>query len=218
MRHLAPVAALCGALLLLAAPASARSTASWDLLGGAPRDEATWSLGLQVGWPWSGLRAQVGLGKGFSLVGEADAALLRRFQPSGGLAWTLASREKGRLSIELLIGGQAQIGLLPQQGPSGLLRARLMGILGPVAPYLLVGTRHTLLFDRVRILSQDPERAETTVTTQHRWSPFFSAGVGFALSEYLGLDLGVDWHFVDVGHVAVSIPGIHIGLQIGGPR
>jgi len=176
-----------------------------------------WATVVQGGWPWSGLRAQVGLAPRLTLVGEVDTAIFRRIQPSAGLAVLLLGTDKGRLSVELGLGGQVQLGELAHRGPSAALRLRLVAAPGPVGPFLVVGTRHTLLFHRTTTLRLDADEPDISVRTEHRWSPWFQLGLAFAPSRHLGFELAIDWHFVDVGVVAVTLPGFHFGLHVGNP-
>ena len=189
--------------------------ASLDVLGGGS-DPGAWAVGVRAGWPWMAIRAQVGLRGGVTPLLELDTALFRRWQPSLGISGRLLDHPRGRLSVEVLLGWQIQTGDLAQRGPSGAVRLRLLGIVGRANPWLAVGGRHTLLFDRTTTITADATTVDWSV--RHRWSPSIAGGVVIGITKHIGLDLGLDWHFVDVGSTAVSLPGIHLGVQFGGGR
>ncbi|MBN93302.1 MAG: hypothetical protein CL928_04410 [Deltaproteobacteria bacterium] len=204
-------------LVLSTGPALAQGpsvTVDWASASSRP---GAWSTGVQGGWPWSGLRAQLGLAQRVTLVGELDTAVFRRFQPSAGLGLLLVGTPKARVSLELGLGSVVQGGVLPQQGPSGTLRLRLVASPGPVGPYLVAGTRHTLLHDRTRTYRLGVEDPEVSVQLSHRWSPWLQVGLAFAPTRHFGFDVAIDWHFVDVGVVALTLPGVHFGIQVGNP-
>jgi len=189
--------------------------ASHDMLGGGSKPGA-WAVGFQGGWPWLGARAQVGLPGGLTPVIEVETALFRRVQPSIGVSGRLFGGAKGRLSGEALIGWQTQTGVLEHRGPSATARLRVIGIAGRVAPWFALGTRHTFLFDRKRIVRRS---GETVIwSSRHRWSPHLAGGVAIGITKNVGIDVGLDWHVVDVGTVEVSLPGFHLGVQFGGGR
>lgn len=210
-------------LVLAATPAAAQEPpalangelASLDILGGGS-DPGAWAVGVRAGWPWFAVRGQVGLPGGVTPLIEVDSAVFRRWQPSLGISGRLLDHDRGRLSVEVLLGWQIQTGDLAQRGPSGAVRLRLLGIVGRANPWLAVGGRHTLLFDRTTTISA----AETTVAwdVRHRWSPSIAGGVVIGITKHVGIDIGIDWHFIDVGAVAISLPGIHLGVQVGGGR
>jgi len=189
--------------------------ASFDVLGGGS-DKGAWAVGLQGGWPWFGARFQVGLAHNWTPIVDLDTALGRRWQPSVGIGKRILDHPRGRLSAELLLGWQIQTGDLAQRGPSGVFRLRLLGLVGRVNPWLMVGGRHTLLFDRTRTITADD--TTTKWSARYRWSPHFAGGVVIGITKHVGIDIGIDWHFVDVQATAVSLPGIHLGVQFGGGR
>ncbi len=208
---------LLAPLLLIPAPAlAADSTASFDWASASSRPGG-WTASVHGGWPWSGLRAQVGLNQRLTLIGEVDTAVFVRFQPSAGLALLLVGKSKGRLSLEICAGGLIQGGVLAQQGPSASLRLRLAGRPAPVGPYLAVATRHTFLFHRTQTRQIGTEQADVTVRWEHRWSPSVQLGLTFAPKPHIGFDIGLDLNFVDVGVVALSLPGFHVGIHFGNP-
>ena len=189
--------------------------ASLDVLGGGS-DPGAFAVGVRGGWPWWGFRFQVGVKGGWTPLVDLDSALGRRWEPGVGVGKRIFDHPRGRLSAEILLGWQFQTGELAQRGPSGAMRLRLLGIVGRVNPWFLVGGRHTLLVDRTRTITA--EGTSTRLSARHRWSPHLAFGVVVGITKHVGFDIGVDWHFVDVGTVAVSLPGIHLGVQFGGGR
>lgn len=206
-----------GSLLWTAAPATASaegpSAVPSAIAGGHERGELT--VMFRGGWPRLGLRAQVGAGRGLSPLLEVEATPAWRVEPAVGLGVQIARSTRGRLSAELLLGWQLQYGTLAQRGPSGVVRLRglLMGRV--VGAWLAVGTRHTLLFDRTTIHSATG--TDVDWAARHRWSPHLAGGAVFALHPRVGLEVGMDLVFVDVGVVAVSLPGLHASLIVGVP-
>ncbi len=194
---------------------AAGELASLDVLGGGS-DPGAWAIGLRGGWPWFGLRFQAGMKGGWTPLADLDSALGRRWDLSLGVGKRILDHPRGRLSAEVLLGWQFQTGQLEQRGPSGAIRLRLAGIVGRVNPWLAFGGRHTLLLDRTRVITADG--TNVTWSARYRWSPHLAFGVVVGITKHVGFDVGIDWHFVDVGTVAVSLPGVHLGLQFGGGR
>ena len=95
-------------------------------------------------------------------------------------------------------------------------RVRAMITAKVVGAWVAAGTRHTLLFDRTTVTSADG--TESTWSARHRWSPHLTGGVLLALHSNVGLELGMDVVFVDVGVVGISLPGVHASLIIGARR
>ncbi len=188
--------------------------ATWAALGGG-HDLGQVTVGVLGGWPRLSLRVQAGVGKGWAPLAEVEATPSWRVEPSLGLGRDLVVRRKGRLAAELLLGWHLQSGVLAQRGPSGVVRFRATATGKVVGCWFALGTRHTLLFDRTRTVSADG--TEVAWSARHRWSPHLAGGIAFAVHRNVGFSLGLDWTFVDVGTIAVSLPGIHAGLQIGGP-
>ncbi len=204
-------------MALLAGPSHGAppDSAAFDVVGGGSARGA-WAVGLQGGWPWFEARAQVGLAKGWTPLLEVESALFRRWHASVGISRRMLDHPRRRITLEALLGWQVQTGVLAQRGPSGVFRMRALGLLGRVSPWVTLGGRHTLLFDRTRTL-----RAEGTTTrfgARYRFSPQISTGLVVGLTPSVGVDVGIDWHFVDVQTTAVSLPGIHLGLQLGAGR
>lgn len=189
-------------------------SAPFDLISGNSR-EHDWALELSAGYPWQRLRVQGGLGHRVTLFGEVDSVLGRRWRPAVGVNLRWVDRPHVRMSGEVLLGWQWVLAPeLAARGPNGEARIRLGFPVRRVMPYLVLGTRHTLLFDRTRI-----ERAEGTDTSwsvRHAWTGWGSVGIAVAITEHVGLDFGFDLPWVDPP--TPSIPGIHAGLLIGGWR
>ncbi|MCP4873614.1 MAG: hypothetical protein GY898_33425 [Proteobacteria bacterium] len=206
-------------LLLAAGPglaADAPDAASFDALGGG-HDRGDVTLALQGGWPRLSLRGQVGAGARLAPVLEIEATPSWRIEPSLGVGISLLRRPEGRLSTEVLLGWHAQHGALAQRGPSAVARVRVMGTARRIGFWLAIGTRHTLLFDRTTVRRSSGE--EVSWSARHRWSPHLAGGFVWAVHRNVGVEVGLDWTFVDVEVVAISLPGIHVGLQFGGgPR
>lgn len=189
-------------------------SAPFDLATGNSR-RGEWALELSAGFPWQRLRVQGGLGHRLSLAAELDSALGRRLRPALGLSLRWVDRPHVRLSGELLLGWQWVLTPeLAARGPSGELRMRLAFPIRRVAPYLVLGSRHTLLPDRTTIVDAEGTRVDWSV--RHRWTGWGSAGLVVALGQHVGLDFGLDFPWVDAP--TPSIPGVHLGLVIGGWR
>jgi len=194
---------------------AAGELASLDVLGGGS-DPGAWAIGVRGGWPWVGMRMQAGMKGGWTPLVDIDTASFRRWDLSLGAGKRIVDHPRGRLSAELVLGWQFQTGQLAQRGPSGAFRLRLLGIVGRVNPWLAIGGRHTLLLDRARTIAADG--TTTKWTARYRWSPHLQGGVVVGITKHFGIDIGIDWHFVDVGVTAISLPGIHLGVQFGGGR
>lgn len=189
-------------------------SAPFDLATGNSR-RGDWALELSAGYPWQRLRVQAGVGHRLSLAAELDSALGRRLRPALGLSLRWVDRPHVRLSGELLLGWQWVLTPeLAQRGPNGELRMRLAVPIRRVAPYLVLGSRHTLLPDRTQIVAAEGTRVEWSI--RHRWTGWGSLGLMIALGQHVGLDVGIDFPWVDAP--TPSIPGFHLGLVIGGWR
>ncbi len=187
-------------------------SAPFDLAGGGARP-GRWGVELSGGWPWSRLRAQVGLAHGLTPLLEFETALGRRFRPAIGLGLRWVDRPHVRLTGEVLLGWLfVPVPELKKRGPQGELRIRLAFPVRRVAPYLTLGTRHTLLTDRLTI-----ERAtgpEVSRSYRHNWTGWATVGLVVAITEHVGIDLGIDYPWVDAP--TLPIPGFHGGLMFGG--
>ncbi len=175
--------------------------------------EGRWLVGASAGYPWSGLRAQLGLRHGLSPLVEVDTALGRRWRPAAGLAMLWVSRARLRIGGEALFGWLLQGGELRRFGPSAELRVRIAVPLGRAVPYAVVGTQHTLLADRTRTERLDGSRS-TEIQLDGEWMGRATIGLMVAASHRLAIDFGLDLTGTD-GLRVPSIPGAHFGIVFG---
>ena len=207
-------ALVCVALYLAALPCAhgAEGPVAWSATsGGHVRGE--WSVDLRGGWPRFAARAQVGVGKGWSPTLELVGTPSWRVEPSLGVTKSVLRGSKGRLVLELLAGWQVQTGSLAQRGPSLVARVRPL-IQGKKAGFWAsLGTRHTVLFDRTT--RRSVEGTDVSWSARHRWSPEIGFGGVFVLTPQVSLTVGLDLTFVDLGTIALSLPGFQAGLQFG---
>lgn len=185
-----------------------------DQLGGGANRRA-WGVSLQGGFPFFTLRGQLGVARGASTIAELETALGRRFNASLGLSLAWLRRPRVRLTGEVLLGWMLQVSELPRRGPSGELRLRLVIPTRWVVPYLVLGTRHAFLPSRTQI--ERESATDTLWTVRHEWTPTGSLGLGIHIHRRVGLDLGVDYGWVDAP-TSVALPGFHLGVHIGGGR
>jgi hypothetical protein len=187
-----------------------------DILGSGARAPGGWAAGVQLGWPWFGLRAQVGVARRLALLLEAETALGQRWRPALGVSLRWVDRRHVRLGGELLLGWLVQGEPLVRRGPSGELRLRLAFPVGRVAPYLSLGTQHAILPDRTRIIGATG--TDTQWSARHEWTPKASLGLAVVCTQHVALDLGIDLAWVDAPR-SISLPGFHLGVLFGGgPR
>ena len=202
-------------------PRQARRTrfaeaAAFDIVGTGARRRGAWAAGVQLGYPWFGLRAQVGVVPRLALLFEVETAMARRWRPALGLSLRWVDRKHVRLGGEVLLGWLVQGEPLDRRGPSGELRMRLAIPIGRVAPYLSVGTQHAVLPDRTRIVGVGG--TDTQWSARHEWTPKASLGVAITFTRRIGIDLGIDLAWVDAPRT-IALPGLHFGLLFGaGPR
>ena len=199
--------------LVLGTALAAEPSATGDLLGGSSA-KGQWTTSVIGGFPWFGGRGQLGLGKRMSLMSEFNTAIGNRFQPSIGGSVSLVEGTAGKVSAEALLGWQFQHGALPQYGPSALVGVRAAGRLGPVWPYLHLHSRSVLRGDRTILVTADGE--DRSMAWSHRWTPSVMGGVGVHITRGFGLDLGMGYHWADVGAYEVRIPAIRAALHVGG--
>ncbi len=188
-------------------------SAPFDVVGGGSRPGA-WAGAVQVGYPWQTLRFQYGARLLTPLV-EFETALFRRFRPAIGLGLRWIDRPRVRLTGDILLGWLIQTDALARRGPNGELRLRLAFPSGRVAPYLMLATRHTLLFDRTRVVG--PGGTTTSWGVRHDWTPWATLGLAIAIRDDFGVEVGIDWPWVGAPE-GVAIPGIHVGALFGGGR
>ena len=190
--------------------------AAFDIVGTGARRRGAWAAGVQLGYPWFGLRAQVGVVPRLALLLEVETAMARRWRPALGLSLRWVDRKHVRLGGEVLLGWLVQGEPLDRRGPSGELRMRLAIPIGRVAPYLSVGTQHAVLPDRTRIVGVGG--TDTQWSARHEWTPKASLGVAITFTRRIGIDLGIDLAWVDAPRT-IALPGLHFGLLFGaGPR
>ena len=180
-----------------------------DVLGGAS-NSGRWAVRLQGGYPWQSLRVQRGFGVLTGFV-EVDSALFRRTQPSLGISMRWVDKPAFRLSGEFLFGWQVQSGDVAQQGPSFAFRLKLLWRFARrFGLYARFDTRHTLLFNQFVV--DKASEVTSRMEVEHRWSPWGEVGLAFALNDWISLDLGLVYPWIDAP--SVSIPGFHLGLQL----
>lgn len=181
-----------------------------QLVGGPKKNNLGFSV--QGGYPWLSLRVLWGVGHRLAPLFEAETALGRRFTTSLGLSVNLFDARYVRISGEVLLGWLLQDGELGRRGPSGEVRFRAAVKTGRWLPFLVLGSRHAVLPDRTRV--EKTSGIETKWSARHEWTPFFTLGLGVAVFPSLGLDVAVDYGWVDAPG-AVAIPGAHLGLHFG---
>ena len=178
--------------------------------GGAPKGD--WALELSGGFPWSRLRGQYGVGKGFTVLGDVETALGRRWRPAVGVGLRWVDRPHFRLGGELLLGWLIQTTPeLPRRGFQPEWRLRMAAPVGRFAPYLTLGMRTSILFDRTVIVSADGE--DTRWRARPLLSLWGTLGLAIAINQHVGIDVGIDAPWIDVPQL--TIPGFHLGLVIG---
>lgn len=187
-------------------------SAPFDLVGGGSR-RGDWAVELSAGFPWQRLRGQLGVGWGLTPIVELDSVLGRRFRPALGLGLRWLDRPHARITGEVLLGWDWQLTPeLSRRGPNGELRVRMAFPVRRVAPYLVLGTRHTLLMDRTTVVAAGGD--ERSWSARQAWTLWGSLGLAIAINDHVGLDLGLDFPWVDPP--TPSIPGAHVGLILGG--
>ncbi|MBL9100653.1 MAG: hypothetical protein JNL82_06835 [Myxococcales bacterium] len=188
--------------------------APYDVIGGGSR-RGRWAGHAYGGWPWVGVRAQVGVGPRALAVGaDVEAARFQRLRAAVLVALRWVDRPRVRLTGETLLGYVVQGGVLDQRGPNLELRVRLALPSGRVAPYVTLATAHTLLTDRLVI---ETARGETRdLSFRHVWTPRAALGLAVAITRSIGLEAGVDLFWADAPARTPSLPGIHAGLLFGG--
>ena len=177
---------------------------------GAPKGD--WALELSGGFPWSRVRGQVGVGKGFTVLGDVETALGRRWRPAVGVGLRWVDLNHFRLGGELLAGWLIQTTPeLPRRGFAPEARLRLAAPVGRVAPYMILGARASLLFDRTVTISASGE--DTSWELNPKYSLWGTLGVVVAVNQHIGIDVGIDAPWIDIPQL--TIPGIHLGIIVG---
>lgn len=185
---------------------------AFDVVGGGSKPYV-WGIRLQGGYPWQALQVQVGLPGGLTPLVEIDTALFARTRPSVGLALRWLDIQNFRITGEVLLGWDIQVGDIAFQGPSIALRFRMMVYWSRVAIYLRLDTRHTFLFNQT-VLDTNSGK-QVTPSVEHRWSPWGGIGVAIRLFKNVSLDLEMVYPWIDAP--AIGIPGFHAGLHVGIP-
>ncbi len=185
---------------------------AFDVVGGGSQPYV-WGIRLQGGYPWQALQVQVGLPGGLTPLVEVDTALFVRTRPSVGLALRWLDWKHFRITGEVLVGWDIQVGDLALQGPSLALRLRLMVRWSRVALFLRLDTRHTFLFNQTVVDANGGK--VSTPSVEHRWSPWGGIGVAIRLYKNISLDIQMVYPWIDAP--AIGIPGFHAGLHIGIP-
>lgn len=170
-------------------------------------------LRAQGGWPWYGWRIDASPRDALGAFAEIDLALGNRWQPSAGVRWAPLRSGLSSLNLELSLGAQYQRGTLAQRGPS--LKARVHGRLGDtIFGYGWLGSRHTVLFDQIRVQTRDG--VQTSWEVRHLWTPSLALGGGWQISDAWSVALGVDLRLADVGFTTISLPGLHLLIDWAG--
>lgn len=195
-------------------PQPAVNQAIVDAVGGAPARH-DYVLSAQGGWAFSTLRAQVGLTKRLAFLGEVESVLLLRNRPMMGVGMRWVDRPRIRITGDALVGWLFQNSEQIRRGPNAELRLRVAVPFRRFVPYAVLGTRHALLPDLTTI-----ERAggtESNWSFRHEWTPWATIGLGFGISRSIGIDVGINYGWVDAPN-SIALPGIHAGLHFGGGR
>ena len=185
-----------------------------DALGGAPA-KGDYVFSLQGGWAFSALRVQAGVTERLALVSELESVLLLRNRPMIGVGMRWVDRPHLRITGDALVGWLFQNAEEIRRGPNAELRVRIALPFRRAVPYMVLGTRHALLPDLTTI-----ERASGTDwnwSFRHEWTPWATIGFAFAISRSFGLDLGINYGWVDAPNT-IALPGFHVGLHFGGGR
>ncbi len=177
--------------------------------------EGRWQASATAGYPWWGVRLQLGLRHGLSPVVEVQTALARRWRPAAGLSMLWVNLPRLRIGGEALFGWLFQAGELSRRGPNAELRVRVAVPLRRLAPYVMLGSQHTLLADRTTIVR--PGGEERSWSLRGEWTGWGTVGLAIPITTRVGLDLGVDLTWVDAPET-IAIPGGHGGIIIGGFR
>ncbi len=180
------------------------------LLGG--QEAGAWAARATGGYPWSRAHVACGLSGGWTALAGYQTALLRRHQATLGVERRWIDRRW--LVSGAVVGGYLyQGGTLARSGPTAeaIIRA---GRTGRVMPYLALGTQGTLSPQRIRLVTAAGD--ERSIDLLGELTLTGTLGGAMQLSDRVGLDVGLDMDWVDVP--SISIPGIHLGLTVGGDR
>lgn len=213
MASAASVAILLASSTLFAAepPSNSVITAALEGVGGTPAKNAV-VLTAMGGWPFSSLRAQVGLTHRLALESEVESVVGLRYRPMLGVGMRLANATHLRVTGDALIGWLFQRGEEIRRGPNCEIRLRVAIPMRRFVPYVVLATRHAFLPDLTIIERASGE--DRTWSVRHEWTPWGTLGVGFGISRWFGIDVGLDYGWVDAP-TSVALPGIHLGLHFG---
>ena len=182
-----------------------------DTLAGIPAAGA-WSVAGQAGFPWVGLRGQVGVGAGWAPVVEVRSALLARWEPTVGVQYGWLNRD-WRIAGEVLAGWRAQGGELPWSGPLLDARVRAGRGGGRLIPAVMLGVRPSFTIDEAEISGAGGVTVERDVVTALTLEGSLSLGV--AITPNWGVEAGLDIFWVDVPNF--TLPGLHLTVIGGRP-
>lgn len=215
MLGVAFASSLCAANVFAAdEPKPSTNEAVLHALAGAPRRNA-YAFSIQGGWPFSSVRAQIGLTDRLAFVSEVESVLLLRNRPMAGIGLRWYESSRIRITGEALVGWLFQRSEEIRRGPNGELRIRIAVPLGRWVPYAVLGTRHALLPDLTTI--QRASGTDTNWSFRHEWTPWATLGLGFGITRSFGLDIGINAGWVGAPDT-IALPGFHVGLHFGGDR
>lgn len=168
-------------------------------------------VGASLGYPQQALRAQTGLCD-WTLSVEYMTTSGADHWPAFGVSRPWLEWRRLYIGGEALLGAHLQGGLAPERGPmlEGRLRVARVGM--RLTPYASLSTRHVLSMTRVRV--DTPEGFVDDYSLHHAWRPDGALGLGVGLGDNVGLDLALDLPWPSPPKV--SIPGVHLGVQVGG--
>lgn len=181
-------------------------------LGGGSKAK-DYAVEISLGFPWLRARGQVGIGKGWYGVADFETALGRRFWPAAGVGYTMGDLPHFRLSGEVMLGWLVQTTPeLRKRGFAPMMRMRVASPWGRWVPYANLGMQPALLMDKTTTITASGE--EVTWSGRPNLTLWATLGLGVAITEHIGLDVGIDAPWVDVPQL--TIPGFHVGIFLGG--
>jgi hypothetical protein len=195
-------------IALLAMGLAAASPGADMLLGG--QEPGAWAVRAAGGYPWSRADVAHGLSGGWTALAGYQTALLQRHQVTVGVERRWLDR-RWRVSGAAVGGWLYQGGTIARSGPTAEAIVRA-GRTGRVVPYLDLGVQGTASPQRTRLITADGEEVSYRLVPELTLTG--SLGCAVQLSEQIGLDVGLDLDWVDVP--SISIPGLHVGLTVGG--
>ena len=172
------------------------------------------AVSLSAGFPWFGFRYQHGLAGGWSPVVEVESALFIRTTASLGLARVWLEKPHLRLGGQVSLGYLIQTTQAEEAGPTFEASMTLAAPFRRVCPMLELSTRHSALL--TALAHEAEEQDSLVVNVKHQWAPRATLGLAVGLSPRLALDAGLDLTWFGPG--TVSIPGLHVGLNLAWDR